>query len=161
MSDLTPIFPEEDYLEDWDAWAQQDWNRSSQARQTSHPQGETSKPTTRGTKRSASIPMEARVTENEQDELIQDVVSIVENTLHGMDNYGKVIDRKDAEWSVSHVIEGYMNVMSSKVSFGPGEADTFGIAAFAVPHDGQLTVCINHIDGIKVIDNAEEMFPSQ
>lgn len=41
---------------------------------------------------------------------------------------------------------------------GPAEVDTLSIVGFYIPHDGQCTVAVNHMDGLATLDNADVMF---
>jgi hypothetical protein len=93
-------------------------------------------------------------------ELIAEIQETVGTMLDGMDNYGDVIERANLKWTDFQVQGDYMMILSAFVTTGNREVDTIGVTGFAVPHDGQLTVCVNHMGGIKVHDNAEGMFPN-
>ncbi len=71
------------------------------------------------------------------------------NTFHGV-------------WGTPTIIEHgpMVTIVLTLEMPGGGEADCLMVVGFAIPHDGQLTVAVNHMDGLAVHDNAEEMFPS-
>lgn len=59
------------------------------------------------------------------------------------------------------ICNGPQTIVYQSYIVGPGEADTFSIVAFYIPHDGNCTVVINHIDGAVLVDNADLEFPPQ
>lgn len=52
-------------------------------------------------------------------------------------------------------------IVVQEYNSGPGEVDTLSIVGFYIPHDGQCTVAINHMDGLATLDNADLMFPTK
>jgi hypothetical protein len=58
-----------------------------------------------------------------------------------------------------HTPHDPMHAIVLTLEFGPGEADCLLVVGFVNPHDGNVSVVINHIDGLLTYDNAEEMFP--
>lgn len=56
---------------------------------------------------------------------------------------------------------GPQKVVVQEYNSGPGEVDTLSIVGFYVPHDGQCTVAVNHLDGLATLDNADLMFPTK
>lgn len=52
-------------------------------------------------------------------------------------------------------------VVVQEYNSGPAEVDTLAIVGFYIPHDGQCTIAINHMNGLASLDNADLMFPSK
>lgn len=94
---------------------------------------------------------------------LRDWTADIKDTAHamltGFNNYGQIIDTTQGTWGDPvHVPHGPMHAVVLTLEMGPGEADCLLVVGFVNPHDGNLTVVINHIDGILTHDNAEEMF---
>lgn len=97
-------------------------------------------------------------------ELVQDTKTTALSMIQGRDNYGEVITVDPANpdacnWHDIHAeAYGPQVIISMFLDLGPREVDTLAIVGFALPHDGNLTVVVNHVDGLSTSDNAEEMF---
>lgn len=84
------------------------------------------------------------------------------DALVGQDNYGETITRDDHKVHHHGAYEiGPQVIVVDSLELGGREVDTIVIIGFYIPHDGQCTVAINHMDGIKTIDNADLMFPAK
>lgn len=90
--------------------------------------------------------------------LVADVKDAAHNMLNGLDNYGQVIDTTQGTWAVVGYNEhGPMTTVMLTLLLPAGrEVDHIMVVGFAIPHDGNLTVIVNHMDGI--LKYAEEMF---
>lgn len=99
------------------------------------------------------------------DSLITETITEVKDTAHLMlrgDLYGDNMDTTRAIWGDPLVTEhGPMIAVMLTLEFPGGrEVDHLIVGGIANPHDGQLTVWINHIDGFASHDNADAMFPA-
>lgn len=97
---------------------------------------------------------------NAQD--IADWTADIKDTAHHMilEVSGGYTDTTKGVWGDPvHVPHGPMHAIVLTLEMGPGEADCLLVVGFVNPHDGNLTVVINHIDGLLIHDNAEDMFP--
>lgn len=98
-------------------------------------------------------------------EQVNDIIADVKDTAHSMlkdhDNYGEDVDTTRGVWStVAWNEHGPMvTVLLTLEMPSQREVDHLVVVGFAIPHDGQLTVAVNHMDGLAINDNAEEMFP--
>jgi hypothetical protein len=73
---------------------------------------------------------------------------------------GAPFDRQYLGPPVLHDMDTQVVVVQTYCS-GPAEIETLAIVGFYIPHDGQCTVVVNHMDGMQALDNADLMFPPQ
>lgn len=97
---------------------------------------------------------------NAQD--IADWTGDIKATAHAMvrEASNGAVDTTQGVWGdPSHTPHGPMHAIVLTLEMGPGEADCLLVVGFVNPHDANLTVVINHMDGTLIHDNAEDMFP--
>lgn len=81
---------------------------------------------------------------------------LVMNRLNGKRNYGEPILIKEEDFHFIHMHrEGPQVCVMESLDLGPREVDTFMVVGFYIPHDGQCTVAINHMDQLITVDNAD------
>lgn len=74
--------------------------------------------------------------------------------------WGLEFDPKNLTPPVLHDLDPQVVVVQAYVA-GPAEVDVIPIIGLYIPHDGQCTVVVNHMDGAEMLDNADLMFPEK
>jgi hypothetical protein len=93
-------------------------------------------------------------------EAMQDYEEHIDLAAQVFERAGAPFDPKYLSSPVLHEMGPQVIVVQEYCS-GPGEIETLAVVGFYVPHDGQCTVVVNHLDGMQALDNADLMFPEK
>lgn len=85
---------------------------------------------------------------------------LVRQLIDGKDNYGTPIKYDEAHYTPKELIDcGHTMIAVEEYCAGDREVDSLAIVGFYT-HDGNVTVAVNHTDGLQTLDDADLMFPT-